>query len=1531
MAPLMPPLHLRLFLVVLLADGPTGGLSAGLATNKTGTMFGGAARPSNSPPAFPTNSTVITIRSVHETSVGLRHCHNALYASQWAEPNGNKADFFWVAESPSLNGSTEHISLRSLQEAALYIAPLHDPALEANRLGAVDRGAAGFSASAASWRAVASWRSGAPVWSFVGHCGNYLSLSGNRTGVCADRYSAPSSDAVASPDTLALDRYFTVARGAGPAPPGPPAPAPPPPRPRNTTVTVSVRPTELTQPITPFMGSACGLEDINHQINGGIYSQMLADESFETSSEATLYAANGTSGVVFQPKDDGQEPTSSWRAVNMYGGVTRTTRQATIVTNSSATATRAGMACANGLRCLELMAGGAVSQSGLLDSGLFLVAGKPYDFGAFFAAKSAADKLTVTVSLRDRASGRVLASSGQRVKVRGGWKYTNLTLMPAAGSANATLVIEAAQDGAESEQARVAQVAQVAGGGGGAVLRVDQVLLEPGLWGKYKGLPVRRDLAELIELEQLTAMRLGGGMIDSNGYAWKNQVGPRHLRQPNLCGVWDTVMSNGWGVFDFLSLMEAAGVRPVVSVHLGAPNTTSGRWLCSDVSPHQDNHDSGGWLNITDPAGYIEYLFSTETTRGWGKQRLADRGHPEPYNPFLMALSNEEGCTAAYVDRAEAFMSQAVAQNKALSKPVKLSFAFACDASRNNPWQTNPFTKRLTELATSLVKQNAGLVDVFWDQHVNGDEVNAPVFPRDFVQIFENETAQTAAWGFAGGIPIVVLEENGNTHTMNRAIGHAANTFSFSKLGEHVQIVSYANCFQPAPNVPKHYSQGGKMFLAGGPPAAGQGHNRTWLSPHGYASQLLSSSYLPQGVDCAFDETQLNAMAAINASSKDLAVRLLNTGPDSITVSVKLTDGSRIDGDRSRSYQVMSGADLAADNSWSTPTAVSPKPSVSSVAADGSEATQSLPPFSFAVLKLGLKTDDIASHAGRRDALVPLSLLLLLLCSPPGAAPHPLLPVDRVVGRWDQPPAKVPSDSMVDGPLFGNGKFAGVLSSDAGGASTGPSCATPPCTPSRGEVRTFVGMNDFYAAPTNGFSSCGYPDLDGSNKPGMKQVGGITFVSRELGATPQLKFNAEQRPSNATVLVELTGGGMQLSVRTWAHATEPLMLSELTYLADPTAPRRQLELQVEAWTVLGCGMGSNPLVEDSFLPVATGANTTATTTAAAAGPTAIWASRDNGFEYQQQPGVYNLTRAIVASAVLSGSGGAKFHSALGQQQCLPAAAAQHYGGSYLPCAVGNLTLAAGQTVTLATVVVSDRQLGWTEPPLEYALRTLGQLASQTTSAVAAGGAAREHHELWWREYWSRSWIDWSPTNTTTNSANGTELVMEMYYQNLCVHICSICSRSPAICFIFLAQKTSRALSAARCLSNVALQVHPGTQRRPELNRCPGALRQLCHRRSDALGWRSHSELQRRGPVLWRVAGQSAVATGRLCGDDQRHHPNGDRPGETSVSTLRTRGDVLPWSYPPARCAHFGRHVRATLKAHNHRRPHSYLLVPYALR
>ena len=98
--------------------------------------------------------------------------------------------------------------------------------------------------------------------------------------------------------------------------------------------------------------------------------------------------------------------------------------------------------------------------------------------------------------------------------------------------------------------------------GSAAPLDLDQVTLQPGAWGRYQGLPVRRDLGLLMAAPAsrvdghsstraavsasgggggeegddagmgLTALRLGGSMVLTPGYRWKNFRGPRETREP---------------------------------------------------------------------------------------------------------------------------------------------------------------------------------------------------------------------------------------------------------------------------------------------------------------------------------------------------------------------------------------------------------------------------------------------------------------------------------------------------------------------------------------------------------------------------------------------------------------------------------------------------------------------------------------------------------------------------------------------------------------------------------------------------------------------------------------------------------------------------------------------------------------------------------------------------------------------------------------------------------------------------------------
>src|SRR5262249_60879995 len=90
---------------------------------------------------------------------------------------------------------------------------------------------------------------------------------------------------------------------------------------------------------------------------------------------------------------------------------------------------------------------------------------------------------------------------------------------------------------------------------------------QPGPWGRFRDLPTRRDVAEGLIRQGVTVMRLGGLMINAGGYRWKQMIGPRD-RRPPYHGYWYPHSSNGWGIFDFLDLCEAAGFLPVVDLNM---------------------------------------------------------------------------------------------------------------------------------------------------------------------------------------------------------------------------------------------------------------------------------------------------------------------------------------------------------------------------------------------------------------------------------------------------------------------------------------------------------------------------------------------------------------------------------------------------------------------------------------------------------------------------------------------------------------------------------------------------------------------------------------------------------------------------------------------------------------------------------------------------------------------------------------------------------------------------------------------------
>ena len=84
--------------------------------------------------------------------------------------------------------------------------------------------------------------------------------------------------------------------------------------------------------------------------------------------------------------------------------------------------------------------------------------------------------------------------------------------------------------------------------------------LQPGEWGRFKGLPVRRDVAEGLIDQGITVLRYGGSMVNNGGYKWKKMIGPRD-RRPPYAGTWYRYSSNGWGIAGLHGFLRGGGLR----------------------------------------------------------------------------------------------------------------------------------------------------------------------------------------------------------------------------------------------------------------------------------------------------------------------------------------------------------------------------------------------------------------------------------------------------------------------------------------------------------------------------------------------------------------------------------------------------------------------------------------------------------------------------------------------------------------------------------------------------------------------------------------------------------------------------------------------------------------------------------------------------------------------------------------------------------------------------------------------------------
>lgn len=571
---------------------------------------------------------------------------------------------------------------------------------------------------------------------------------------------------------------------------------------------ITVQADHVLHPISRTLTGAC-IEDVNHEVYGGIFSQMIYGESFQ---EPPKDKKSGSPAVGIS---------AMWGPVVRGGASGRfeIAREHPFAGSQSQRVTfESGHAEADGRARGEV----GIENEGLNRWGMNLVADKNYE-GLVWVRT---DKpLKFFAALESRDGSKTYAEQSLETTAGADWQRLKFTLAPTASDPAGRFTLKLKRPGTAT---------------------FGYVMLQPGPWGRFKGLPVRRDIAEGLIHEGITLLRYGGSMVNSPNYRWKNMQGEPDLRPP-YAGTWHRYSSNGWAIPEFMDFCEAAGFEYAPDFNI-------------DETPD-------------DMADFIEFAKAPADSAG-GRKRAA-LGHPAPYQLHYIELGNEERVDEKYADRFEAIATAIWAKDPQV---VLVVGDFAYDKPIHDPFKFDGAASRITTLAAHqrilrFARQHNCEVafDVhLWTDHperVNHSLVGMISFADALDKIADGAKHK-----------VVVFEYNSGNCAVKRALANALTTLAIEHDGR-VPIACVANCLQPDGQNDNNWNQG-MLFL---------NPTRVWLSPPGCLTQMLSTTYEPQLVECdVAAAAEFDAVAARSADGRTLVLTVVNAGDKDMPLRIKL-------------------------------------------------------------------------------------------------------------------------------------------------------------------------------------------------------------------------------------------------------------------------------------------------------------------------------------------------------------------------------------------------------------------------------------------------------------------------------------------------------------------------------------------------------------------------------------------------------------------------------------------------------------------
>lgn len=565
---------------------------------------------------------------------------------------------------------------------------------------------------------------------------------------------------------------------------------------RSQEVQIRVGAKQVIGHITPFTTGAC-IEDVNHEVYGGIYSQMIFGESFQEPAFS---------------KAPAEQVSGMWRPLSRgsaTGAFALESDHPFIGTQSQRLTFEKGQG--------EV----GMENRGLNRWGLYFVDGKPYE-GYLWARADRPTELFVTMESGD--GSRVYAQRPLHVEP-GDWRRIDYSLTPDGTDFSGRLAIKLKSPGS---------------------VLLGHAFLQPGDWGRFKSLPVRRDVAEELIAQGLTVLRYGGSMVNAAEYRWKKMIGPRD-RRPPYHGTWYPYSSNGWGIIDFMEFCERAGFLAVPAFNM-------------DETPQ-------------DMADFIEYV-NGPADSPWGKRREAD-GHPAPFKLKYLELGNEEAVNDTYWKKFKP-IAQAIWSRDPSVVPVVGDFAYGQHITDPYHFKGAPHISSLAVHKQILDFAKAADKPVWFDVHINNDN---PRDPERQIEVVGELGGWLAKISPGAQFKICVFEENANNHAVRRALGLARAINGLERLGDLVPIVCCANCLQCDGQNDNGWNQG-LLFL---------NPHQVWAQPPYYVTQVIARNYLPRCVKAEVRGSEgLDVTARTSDDGRVLTLQVMNPADRELAAQIRL-------------------------------------------------------------------------------------------------------------------------------------------------------------------------------------------------------------------------------------------------------------------------------------------------------------------------------------------------------------------------------------------------------------------------------------------------------------------------------------------------------------------------------------------------------------------------------------------------------------------------------------------------------------------